>query len=87
MEIQGRSNQQIVEDDIVELHTQLSQDLRMLAGSALLYRGPQAKRMMEWRDRCEKAIANADSTEVTKHIPYQLGVFFYVSYQCYHAWR
>lgn len=56
MPIECRSSQQILEDDLVDVHTALVKNLNLLCNGRLLYVGEQAKRMRALKERVERAI-------------------------------
>jgi hypothetical protein len=76
MEIQCRSPQEIMDDSLVDAHTELTRALRMLDGTGrCLYTGSHAKRIAALRDRV------VDVIETGKPWPHT----FMPAYLAYHV--
>lgn len=54
--VECRSTQQINEDTVVEVHTQVQRHLRELCAGTLLYRGDLRRRLERVRGLCEEMI-------------------------------
>jgi len=82
IEISGRSYERQIEDEILEAHASLSEALILTSNGRVLYVNRQRDRIKQWKERCERAILNGDTSEVTKFVPPHLLPGCYIRYLC-----
>lgn len=85
--IVGRSYQQQLEDEVLEMHSDLSEWLNDKVNGRSVFSGEQRKVMLLWKERCEEAIASGDASLVRRFVPANVNFAYYVGYSVFVPFR